>query len=237
MGAPYSLRYDEESGFWGLVGPGQSWPCKWFRPAGKERHDAEIAVVELNAAFSAGAAEERAKLESQLSAARARREDAEAALIRLEKAMGVNRPASAKPAAPTDTDLLKVGYAPGNYSNSCVFCGRNASPVDKRCFCCRECAAQRWLQVERDTKPAAAESRAEKLARALEKLKNWRTPAVLGEGDYHRGLLCGVEDNDLQHEGYNAMRWGYDRALERVAEEIDETISSALSASAGGEGK
>ena len=62
MGAPYSLRYDEESGFWGLVGPGQSWPCKWFRPAGKERHDAEIAVVELNAAFSAGAAEERARM-------------------------------------------------------------------------------------------------------------------------------------------------------------------------------
>ena len=109
MGAPYSLRYDEESGFWGLVGPGQSWPCKWFRPAGKERHDAEIAVVELNAAFSAGAAEERAKLESQLSAARARREDAEAALIRLEKAMGVNRPASAKPAAPGSlTEYLKM---------------------------------------------------------------------------------------------------------------------------------
>jgi hypothetical protein len=63
MGAPYSLRYDEESGFWGLAGPGQSWPCKWFGPAGKERRDAEIAVVELNAAFAAGAAEERARIE------------------------------------------------------------------------------------------------------------------------------------------------------------------------------
>jgi hypothetical protein len=66
------------------------------------------------------------------------------------------------------------------------------------------------------------------LQEALRKLKGWRTPAVLGEGDYGKGLLCGVEDRDLQRDGYKAMRYRYECALERVAEEIDGTISAAL---------
>ena len=45
--------------------------------------------------------------------------------------------------------------------------------------------------------------------------------AVLGNGEYDQGLMCGVEDRGLQKDGYGAMRYGYDRALERVNEAID----------------
>ena len=117
-------------------------------------------------------------LRSQLSAERARREDAEAALIRLEKAMGVNRPASAKPAAPTDTDLQ-----------------------------------------------AAAESRAEKLERALElsilcndlHARIWDTPEV-------RAKAAAMFDE------YGVSNWPDMHAV------VIRKARSALSAS-GGEGK
>ena len=46
-------------------------------------------------------------------------------------------------------------------------------------------------------------------------------PEVAGSGEYNIGLLCGVEDRNLQNDGYNAMCYGYDRALECVQEFID----------------
>lgn len=64
----------------------------------------------------------------------------------------------------------------------------------------------------------------------LETLQNWRTDAVLGLGEYDQGLMCGVEDRGFQQDGYSAMRYGYDAAIARVEEQIDETITSALTA-------
>jgi hypothetical protein len=43
-------------------------------------------------------------------------------------------------------------------------------------------------------------------------------PAIQGTGEYDQGLMCGVEDRGFQRDGYSAMRYGYDRALERVNE-------------------
>lgn len=63
----------------------------------------------------------------------------------------------------------------------------------------------------------------------LEKIKTWNhDDAVLGNGDYDQGLLCGVEDRGLQTDGYAAMRYGYDRAIARVGERIDGLIEQAL---------
>ncbi len=66
------------------------------------------------------------------------------------------------------------------------------------------------------------------LREALEALQNWQTDAVLGNGEYDQGLMCGVEDRGYQTDGYSAMRYGYDRAIERVSEEIDGQIEAAL---------
>jgi hypothetical protein len=44
--------------------------------------------------------------------------------------------------------LLRYGYAPGNYMNTCQRCGEVAHGVDKRARCCRACAEARhaWEQ-------------------------------------------------------------------------------------------
>ena len=39
--------------------------------------------------------------------------------------------------------LLRYGYAPGNYMNTCLRCGEVAHDVDKRALCCRPCAEAR----------------------------------------------------------------------------------------------
>ena len=68
-----------------------------------------------------------------------------------------------------------------------------------------------------------------KLTEALKILSKWREPdSVQGLKEYDQGLMCGVEDRGFQTNGYDAMRYGYDAALERVAEEIDGTIEAAL---------
>lgn len=78
-----------------------------------------------------------------------------------------------------------------------------------------------WCATE--AKLAVSEARADGLRKALE---NWRTPAVLREGDYHKGMLCGVEDRNLQRDGYGAMEYGWDAAIERVAEVLDPIVAA-----------
>ena len=70
----------------------------------------------------------------------------------------------------------------------------------------------------------------DELLDVLREILAWRDhDSVVGLGDYNRGLLCGVEDRDLQGDGYGAMRFGYDAAIERVAERIDvERIRAIL---------
>lgn len=59
--------------------------------------------------------------------------------------------------------------------------------------------------------------------------KDWgEQPSVTGTGDYDHGMMCGVEDRGYQTDGYSAMRYGYDRALERVAEVIEEPLKALL---------
>lgn len=67
------------------------------------------------------------------------------------------------------------------------------------------------------------------LLAVLKSLQNWRDPdSVTGSGSYHTGLCCGVEDKGLQSDGYGAMRYGYECALDRVSEEIDGQIKDAI---------
>lgn len=39
-------------------------------------------------------------------------------------------------------ELLRYGYAPGNYMITCRFCDKTASGVDKRAIRCEQCAMQ-----------------------------------------------------------------------------------------------
>lgn len=64
-----------------------------------------------------------------------------------------------------------------------------------------------------------------KLMQNIDMLRAWmQEDSVAGNGDYDQGLMCGVEDRGYQKDGYSAMRYGYDRALERVSEYIDPII-------------
>jgi hypothetical protein len=58
---------------------------------------------------------------------------------------GVRRP---EPERAEWQHLLRYGYAPGNYMNTCQRCGEVAHGVDKRARCCRPCAEARhaWEQ-------------------------------------------------------------------------------------------
>ena len=39
--------------------------------------------------------------------------------------------------------LMRYGYAPGHYMNTCRQCGETVTNVDKRAICCRPCAEAR----------------------------------------------------------------------------------------------
>jgi|APSaa5957512535_1039671.scaffolds.fasta_scaffold04652_5 hypothetical protein len=39
-------------------------------------------------------------------------------------------------------DLVRFGYAPGNYMSRCWSCGDNLWNVDKRCHTCEPCAIE-----------------------------------------------------------------------------------------------
>ena len=89
--------------------------------------------------------------------------------------------------------------------------------------------AENRAHAETEARREAAEASLARIREAMEKLQHWQeSDAVLGNGEYHQGLLCGVEDRGYQKDGYLAMRYGYDRALERVSEEIDDTIKTAI---------
>ncbi len=118
----------------------------------------------------------------------------------------------------------------GMYVN-CVYCGHRYGPKDKVPASMAEVLKRHVEQCPKHPMSALKTENAT-LRRALESLKNWRTPAVLGEGDYHKGLLCGLEDRGLQGDAYEAMLWGYEQALERVGEEIDRQIDAALAPAA-----
>lgn len=80
------------------------------------------------------------------------------------------------------------------------------------------------ITIERDSLRA----RVAELEGALADLQNWQDEdSVTGSGDYDRGLMCGIEDRGIE-DRYEAMRYGYDRALERVSERIDPVIAEAL---------
>lgn len=85
-----------------------------------------------------------------------------------------------------------------------------------------------------ERKLAESEAGTARLRAALEDLKDWMSEdSVAGSGDYEQGLMCGIEDRGYQADGYSGMRYGYDRALERVSERIDGVIESALATNAG----
>lgn len=112
--------------------------------------------------------------------------------------------------------------------------------ICRKCWCnadsikaWRDCIPNRsWLAEE--VVRLAAELDALKAANrdliaVLQSLAKWQEPeSVAGTGDFDNGMMCGLEDRGLQTDGYAAMRHGYDRALERVSEEIDGQIEAAL---------
>lgn len=65
----------------------------------------------------------------------------------------VAEPSYTKTAVP-DADLLRYGYAPGNYTMHCTSCKQFKDGVDKRCTRCRECAeAQYWHDTVKGRTP------------------------------------------------------------------------------------
>lgn len=48
-----------------------------------------------------------------------------------------------RPDAGSWKHLLRYGYAPGHYMNTCRRCGEVVHDVDKRAWCCRACAEAR----------------------------------------------------------------------------------------------
>lgn len=74
--------------------------------------------------------------------------------------------------APTDANLLNVGYAPGAYLMNCPYCKEQVSDVDKRSVSCRPCAVKRWLshranEMTRPSPPVTSEERVEAATKAV----------------------------------------------------------------------
>jgi len=83
--------------------------------------------------------------------------------------------------------------------------------------------------MDRLNKLTGARERIKALEEALRDIRSGLdSDPVQARGDYHTGLLCGVEDRNLQRDGYGGMDYGYERALERVDEAIGYLIDAAL---------
>jgi hypothetical protein len=57
--------------------------------------------------------------------------------------------------------LLRYGYAPGHYMNTCQRCGEVVHDVDKRAICCRPCAEARWAYEQPPCRQCGAMTEAE----------------------------------------------------------------------------
>ena len=52
---------------------------------------------------------------------------------------------------------------------------------------------------------------------ALKELQNGTDdPSITLSGDYHTGLMCGVEDGGFQTDGYAAASYGFENGVERT---------------------
>jgi len=45
--------------------------------------------------------------------------------------------------------LKHYGYAPGQYSGTCTYCGKSWQDQDKRAWTCRECAEKMHAEAEK----------------------------------------------------------------------------------------
>jgi len=68
----------------------------------------------------------------------------------------------------------------------------------------------------------------EKLVAGIKEAANaMDKPAVQGEGDWQRGMFCGLEDRGIT-DRYDACVYGYDKALERVQEWVIAGLEALL---------
>jgi len=52
--------------------------------------------------------------------------------------------------------------------------------------------------------------------------------SVCLQGDYRKGLHCGVEDHDLQGRGYDAADYGFERGVDRTIEYFRGQLSALI---------
>ncbi len=73
----------------------------------------------------------------------------------------------------------------------------------------------------------ACNSRKDLLAACKNAVKQMQDEPVQGQGEWDRGLFCGLEDRDIT-DRYDACRHGYDKALDKVQEWIIDEIEAAI---------
>ena len=79
-----------------------------------------------------------------------------------------------------------------------------------------------------DPKAAHAINQHEKLVAGIKEAADaMHKPAVRGEGDWQRGMFCGLEDRGIA-DRYDACVYGYDKALERVQEWVIAGLEALL---------
>jgi len=83
------------------------------------------------------------------------------------------------------------------------------------------------------TKAYQLEATVSDLFEALkEAVKGFESESVQAHGDYYRGLCCGLEDRDIT-DRYEAMEYGYDRAIGRVQDEVIAVLEEAITKAKG----
>lgn len=60
-----------------------------------------------------------------------------------------------------------------------------------------------------------------------EAIVNMNCPAVVAEGEWIKGMFCGLEDRDIT-DRYDACLYGYNRAIEKVNEWVIEILEEVL---------
>ena len=88
---------------------------------------------------------------------------------------------------------------------------------------------KQWVKLTSKIKKLEQE-KAELLEALKEAVKDFDAESVQGNGEYRTGLYCGLEDMNIT-DRYETLDYGYERALERVRDEIIAPIEDLISKS------
>lgn len=125
--------------------------------------------------------------------------------------------------APTDANLLNVGYAPGAYLMNCPYCKEQVSDVDKRSVSCRPCAVKRWLshranEMTRPSPPVTSEERVDLVKRAI-------LDTYTG---YIMHTFSGNHPAHVEHNGKAVFTGGIDECDDFIRTQMARAVLSAI---------